>query len=72
MAKKPEQRYSDCLELRDDLLALLSSGAVAKEAQDLKGCMGDLFEKQMQDEKRVLYEQPDLDPNQMRQSFLDR
>lgn len=56
LAKKPEDRYQDCSELRDDLQALLQSGAVPRPPQHLADYMHDLFEEQIEQEKRMIIE----------------
>ncbi|MEK7703491.1 MAG: serine/threonine-protein kinase [Myxococcota bacterium] len=52
LAKRREDRYRDCGELRGDLQELLTSGAVARAPQSLAAYMQDLFEMEIAEDRR--------------------
>lgn len=54
LAKRPEARYTDCLDLAEELESLLKSGAIDKPPQSLAQYMAELFEEQIEQEKRLL------------------
>ncbi|MEZ4270657.1 MAG: serine/threonine-protein kinase [Myxococcota bacterium] len=56
LAKKREDRYADCAHMRDDLLRLLSNGAIQGSDQSLSEYMTYLFEKEIEEEKLTILE----------------
>jgi serine/threonine-protein kinase len=56
LAKKAEDRYSDCLELRDALRDLVRDGRVARTKQPLAEYMQQLFSAQIRAEKAMIME----------------
>lgn len=54
LAKKREDRYSDCAELADDLQNLLRTGAIEPPRMSLSDYMNDLFEEQIASERRII------------------
>ncbi len=54
LAKKLPDRYSDCSELADDLHALLRSGDLEQPPTPLAAYMGDIFEEQIANERRII------------------
>ncbi len=54
LAKKREDRYSDCSELADDIHAMLRSGTLEQPPTSLAAYMGDIFEEQIASERRII------------------
>lgn len=56
LAKKPEDRYPDCMDMREELQLLLTSGSIPPAEQPLSTYMQELFEEQIEQEKRMIIE----------------
>jgi serine/threonine protein kinase len=56
LEKRPEERYQDAHDMRDDLRNLLRSGAVRAPEMDLGSFLHELFRAEIEDEDRLLAE----------------
>jgi serine/threonine-protein kinase len=54
LEKRPEERYQDAHDMRDDLRNLLRSGAVRAPEMDLGSFLHELFRAEIEDEDRLL------------------
>lgn len=65
LAKKRDDRYQDCLELKRDLERLLESGAVPRNEETLAQYMRQLFEEQIEQEQRMIVETDSANTSQI-------
>jgi serine/threonine protein kinase len=56
LAKKPDDRYSDCIAFRDALRSLKRQNLIEEAPQSLSELMHELFEEQIESEKRTILE----------------
>jgi len=74
LAKKPDERYADCADMRNDLQQLISSGALEAPTESLNAFMVELFAEQIESEKRMIVATGQASDNQiaaMRQASKD-